>query len=77
MKYKRIKEDVTVIDGRQCPKCNNTWQSKILDTRYNEAGQTLTRRRECLLCGYRWSTVEVRKTWLESVLKNGGLKDEV
>jgi transcriptional regulator NrdR family protein len=41
----------------QCPKCGG-W-SKVIDTRYR-LDRPLLRRRRCLSCGLRWSTLEVR-----------------
>lgn len=39
-----------------CPKCNGR-ESKCIDTRQYDDG--IRRRRECLVCGTRFSTVEV------------------
>jgi transcriptional regulator NrdR family protein len=41
---------------RQCPRCGGP-KSEVADSR-DEAGR-LKRRRKCLACGHRWSTVEM------------------
>lgn len=43
--------------GEKCPSCGKM-DSKIIDTRMENGYRK--RRRECLCCGARWSTVEVR-----------------
>lgn len=43
--------------GERCPACGKT-NSKIIDTRMENGYRK--RKRECLCCGARWSTVEVR-----------------
>lgn len=40
-----------------CPKCGCN-DDKVIDTRPNEEGRSIRRRRECIACGYRYSTVE-------------------
>ena len=39
-----------------CPECNG--QTKVVDSREPDA-QKVRRRRECLVCGYRFNTLEV------------------
>lgn len=39
-----------------CPKCNND-QTKCKDSRYKDG--TVYRRRTCLACGYKFTTIEV------------------
>lgn len=43
--------------GERCPSCGKTG-SKIIDTRMKNGYRK--RKRECLSCGARWSTIEVR-----------------
>ena len=43
--------------GERCPSCGKTG-SKIIDTRMENGYRK--RKRECLSCGSRWSTIEVR-----------------
>ena len=44
-----------------CPSCDARGRgfSKAVSTRQAEDGQSVTRRRECLKCGFRWFSVEV------------------
>lgn len=41
-----------------CPKCGHGFSS-VLDSRPNETRDAIRRRRECLGCEHRWSTLEV------------------
>lgn len=41
----------------KCPKCGNV-ADKVLDSRSSKEGATIRRRRECLECGYRFTTHE-------------------
>ncbi len=41
----------------QCPSCNYT-NTRVLESRSTEAGQSIRRRRECLRCRYRFTTYE-------------------
>jgi transcriptional repressor NrdR len=41
----------------QCPSCQHT-DSRVLESRSTEAGQSVRRRRECLRCKYRFTTYE-------------------
>ena len=43
------------IDGVSCPLCHST-QTKVTDSRYRDKQR---RRRKCLICDHRWSTIEV------------------
>ena len=43
--------------GEKCPSCGKM-DSKIIDTRMENGYRK--RKRECLSCGSRWSTIEVR-----------------
>ena len=42
--------------GLVCPNCNRPTQSFVLK-RFNKKDR-ITRRRQCVLCGYRWNTTE-------------------
>ena len=44
----------------KCPVCQG--DSKVLDTRSNEEGTSIRRRRECMLCGKRFTTYEKIET---------------
>ena len=41
----------------RCPSCNFT-ESKVVDSRPSDDGTSIRRRRECLDCGYRFTTYE-------------------
>ena len=41
----------------KCPKCGK-YEDKVLDSRSIREGATIRRRRECLACGYRFTTHE-------------------
>lgn len=41
----------------KCPYCQAD-NDKVIDSRPSEDGETVRRRRECLFCGRRWSTLE-------------------
>lgn len=53
-----------------CPKCGHA-QTRVIDSRSQEASNTIKRRRECLSCGYRFTTFERCEDPLE-VLKSDG-----
>jgi transcriptional repressor NrdR len=41
----------------RCPKCTSI-EDKVIDSRIARDGNTIRRRRECLECGYRYTTTE-------------------
>jgi len=41
----------------RCPKCSST-ETKVIDSRMSKSETSIRRRRECLACGYRFTTVE-------------------
>lgn len=45
--------------GEKCPSCGMALNSRIIDSREKDGYRF--RRRECLRCGDRWNTVEVRE----------------
>ena len=58
-----------------CPYCNHN-DTKVSDSRESKDGSTIKRRRECLNCEKRFSTIEkVQKLDLE-VEKSGGMIEE-
>lgn len=58
-----------------CPKCGHE-DSKVLDTRTGRENRSIRRRRQCLDCGYRFTTLEetVREGFL--VVKKDGRREE-
>lgn len=41
----------------RCPKCSST-DTKVLETRAGKESASIRRRRECIACGHRFSTIE-------------------
>ncbi len=55
----------------KCPKCTHE-DSKVIESREASEGDSIRRRRECLACGYRYTTYErVERPNLAIVKKNG------
>ena len=55
----------------RCPFCG-TEESKVVDSRESESGDSIRRRRECLHCGRRYTTYErVEETPLVVIKRNG------
>jgi transcriptional repressor NrdR len=55
----------------RCPFCG-TEESKVVDSRDSESGDSVRRRRECLHCGRRYTTYErVEETPLLVIKRNG------
>ncbi|MGK9450324.1 NrdR family transcriptional regulator [Acidithiobacillus caldus] len=53
-----------------CPKCGSS-KHRVIDSRQYDFG--VRRRRECLECGERFSTVEIRKSEYASLQKKSKL----
>ncbi|MBD1838472.1 transcriptional regulator NrdR [Coleofasciculus sp. FACHB-64] len=58
----------------QCPLCQYT-DSRVLESRSTEAGQSIRRRRECLKCNHRFTTYERIEFVPITVIKRGGQRD--
>ena len=58
----------------QCPSCNYT-NTRVLESRSTEAGQSVRRRRECLRCRYRFTTYERIEFVPIVVVKKDGKKE--
>lgn len=55
----------------KCPDCSNM-ENKVIDSRTNREGDMTRRRRECLVCGERFTTYErIEKTPLLVIKKDG------
>ena len=54
-----------------CPSCNYD-NSKVLESRTTEKGQSIRRRRECLRCGHRFTTYERIEFVPITVIKKDG-----
>lgn len=58
----------------RCPKCGCE-ESKVVDSRPSENNDAIRRRRECIQCGYRFTTYERREETPLTVLKKDGTKE--
>ena len=59
----------------RCPKCISL-ETKVLDTRIGKNESSTRRRRECLSCGYRFTTIEeVLRADLQVVKRDGRRED--
>jgi transcriptional repressor NrdR len=59
-----------------CPRCNHE-DTKVLETRLGKGNHSIRRRRECLACDHRFSTIEeiVREGMV--VVKRNGAREEL
>ena len=59
----------------RCPKCTSP-ETKVLDTRIGKNETSIRRRRECLECGYRFTTIEeVLHADLQVIKRDGRRED--
>lgn len=58
----------------RCPYCQNT-DSRVLESRSTEAGQSVRRRRECLRCKHRFTTYERIEFVPITVIKRDGTRE--
>ena len=58
----------------KCPACNSQ-DSRVLDSRPVEDGSSIRRRRECPVCGKRFTTYEVVDTVPIAVIKRDGSRE--
>lgn len=58
----------------KCPACNYQ-DSRVLDSRPNDGGASIKRRRECPKCGKRFTTYEVVDTVSIAVVKRDGRRE--
>lgn len=59
----------------RCPKCG-CQDDKVIDSRASKEGATIRRRRECIACGYRFTTYEEIERAGLVVLKHDGRREE-
>lgn len=57
-----------------CPRCQHK-DSKVIETRTTEGNQAIRRRRECLSCGFRFSTYEQVQILDLTVVKRDGRRE--
>ena len=55
----------------RCPKCGSL-KDKVLESRQNSQGSSIRRRRECLECGYRFTSYEKIEEKTITVIKKDG-----
>jgi transcriptional repressor NrdR len=58
----------------QCPYCQST-ESRVLESRSTEGGQSIRRRRECLCCKHRFTTYERIEFVPITVIKRDGSRE--
>jgi len=59
----------------QCPKCTHS-DTKVLDTRLGKNSLSIRRRRQCLSCGYRFTTIEEILREGLNVIKRSGARED-
>lgn len=59
----------------RCPECDAT-DNRVVDTRTSRGGRAVRRRRECGVCGTRFTTYEYVEEKAMQVLKSGGNAEE-
>ena len=59
----------------RCPKCTSI-EDKVIDSRITKEGNTIRRRRECLECGHRYTTIETLVRDGMVVTKRDGRREE-
>jgi len=57
-----------------CPKCGVD-NDKVIDSRTSKSGYSIRRRRECLNCEYRFTTIEQIEGMVPMVVKKNGIKE--
>ena len=57
----------------KCPFCGDT-ESKVVDSRHNDDGLSIRRRRECLTCQRRFTTYEIVESLPIIVVKRDGTR---
>ncbi len=58
----------------KCPACRHP-ETKVVDSRVTKDGTAIRRRRECLACGYRFTTYERVEMLLPMVIKRDGRRE--
>jgi transcriptional repressor NrdR len=59
----------------RCPKCG-CQDDKVIDSRASREGATIRRRRQCVACGYRFTTYEEIERGGLVVMKHDGRREE-
>jgi transcriptional repressor NrdR len=59
----------------KCPFCKHP-DTQVVDSRVNEEGDSIRRRRRCLSCDKRFTTYETVELRMPQVVKSGGTREE-
>ncbi|HYP68656.1 MAG TPA: transcriptional regulator NrdR [Thiobacillaceae bacterium] len=59
----------------KCPFCGNA-DTQVVDSRVNDAGDTIRRRRRCTACDKRFTTFESAELRLPQIVKSNGMREE-
>ena len=59
----------------RCPKCTSI-EDKVIDSRISKEGSTIRRRRECMVCGNRFTTTEMLVREDLVVIKRDGRRED-
>ena len=59
----------------KCPFCGVD-DTQVIDSRVNEEGNAIRRRRKCSACDKRFTTYETAELHLPQVVKNNGIREE-
>ncbi len=59
----------------KCPFCKDD-KTQVIDTRENEAGDSIRRRRRCLSCEKRFTTYETVELRMPQIVKQNGIRSE-
>jgi transcriptional repressor NrdR len=58
----------------ECPKCGND-DTKVIDSRSSDEGESIRRRRKCESCDFRFTTYERHQIQLPTIVKNDGRRE--
>ena len=58
----------------KCPSCQHP-ETKVVDSRVSKDGAAIRRRRECLACGFRFTTYERPELQLPMIVKRDGRRE--
>jgi len=58
----------------RCPKCREN-ETRVTDSRVSVEGESVRRRRECTICGYRFTTYERVEITMPMVIKKDGRRE--
>ncbi|MGC9324428.1 MAG: transcriptional regulator NrdR [Desulfomonilia bacterium] len=58
----------------RCPRCSGL-EDKVIQSRISRDGDSIWRRRECISCGYRFTTYETVEDFFPVVIKKDGRRE--